>query len=468
MSQYDSYQSPFSWRYGSKEMRLIWSEVNKRWLWRRIWVELARAQSEYGLVTPAQVTELEANAAEVDVDAALKIEAELHHDLMAELKTFAAQCPNSGGIIHLGATSMDVEDNADALRIRQSLDVLIAALGKVLLALADKVDETANLPVIAFTHIQPAEPSTLGYRLSMYAQDLLADWLALNQVRASVMGKGFKGAVGTAAAYGDLIGMENVAAFEAGLSKQLDLPFFPVATQTYTRKQDLTILNALSGLGASMHKFAFDLRLLQSPPIGEISEFFAKKQVGSSAMPFKRNPINAEKVDSLARLLAAYPQVAWQNAANSLLERTLDDSANRRTILPDAFLAADEMLSVVLKLVTKMDIHRDSIQRNLDIYAPFACTERVMMAAARKGADRQVMHEQLREQALAAWQTVQAGGPNPLIKNLQNDPDITKWVSAEEIARLSDVSSYTGIAVSASHAIASRIREAISPDKKIS
>ncbi|NMB58994.1 MAG: adenylosuccinate lyase, partial [Chloroflexi bacterium] len=203
MSQYDSYQSPFSWRYGSKEMRLIWSEVNKRWLWRRIWVELARAQSEYGLVTPAQVTELEANAAEVDVDAALKIEAELHHDLMAELKTFAAQCPNSGGIIHLGATSMDVEDNADALRIRQSLDVLIAALGKVLLALADKVDETANLPVMAFTHIQPAEPSTLGYRLSMYAQDLLADWLALNQVRASVMGKGFKGAVGTAAAYGD-------------------------------------------------------------------------------------------------------------------------------------------------------------------------------------------------------------------------------------------------------------------------
>jgi adenylosuccinate lyase len=461
MSQYENYQSPFSWRYASDDMRRIWSEVNKRTLWRRVWVELARAQSKYGLVTASQVAELEAHAAEIDVEAALKIEAEIHHDLMAELKTFAAQCPNAGGIIHLGATSMDVEDNTDALRLRQSLDKILSSLGTLMLALADKVDETADLPIMAFTHIQPAEPSTLGYRLSMYAQDLLADWITLSQVRDSVMGKGFKGAVGTAAAYGDLIGMENVPAIEAGLSKQLDLPFFPVATQTYTRKQDLTILNALSGLGSSLHKFAFDLRLLQSPPIGEISEFFAKKQVGSSAMPFKRNPINAEKIDSLARLLAAYPQVAWQNAANSLLERTLDDSANRRTILPDAFLAADEMLTVMQKLVTKMVIHRDSIQRNLDIYAPFACTERVMMAAARSGADRQAMHEQLREHALAAWQVVQGGSANPLVKNLQNDPSITKWVSAEDISRLADVSSYTGIAVPASHAMASRIRESI-------
>jgi adenylosuccinate lyase len=461
MSQYENYQSPFSWRYASDDMRRIWSEVNKRTLWRRIWVELARAQSEFGLVTHAQISELEAHAGEIDVEAALKIEAEIHHDLMAELKTFAAQCPNAGGIIHLGATSMDVEDNTDALRIRQSLDMIIASLGKVLLALADRIDETAALPVMAFTHIQPAEPSTLGYRLSMYAQDLLADWLALIQIRQSLMGKGFKGAVGTAAAYGDLIGLENVPGFEARLSKQLDLPFFPVATQTYTRKQDLTVLNALSGLGASLHKFAFDLRLLQSPPVGEISEYFGKKQVGSSAMPFKRNPINAEKIDSLARLLAAYPQVAWQNAANSLLERTLDDSANRRTILPDAFLAADEILAVALKLVTKMDIHRESIQRNLDIYAPFACTERVMMAAARHGADRQAMHEQLREHALTAWQAVQKGQPNPLIGNLQQDLEITCWVTADEIARLADVSSYTGIAVSASHTMAEHIRQTV-------
>ena len=265
MSLYENYQSPFSWRYASADMRRIWSEVNKRTLWRHIWVELARAQSEFGLVSPDQVKELETHSGDIDVEAALKIEAEIHHDLMAELKTFAAQCPSAGGIIHLGATSMDVEDNADALRIRQSLEIITRSLGALLTALADRLDETADLPVMAFTHIQPAEPSTLGYRLSMYAQDILADWITLSQVRDSVMGKGFKGAVGTAAAYGDLLGVENLSRFEETLSRRLNLPFFPVATQTYTRKQDYTVLNALAGLGASLHKFAFDLRILQTP-----------------------------------------------------------------------------------------------------------------------------------------------------------------------------------------------------------
>jgi adenylosuccinate lyase len=461
MSMYDNYQSPFSWRYGSQEMRLIWSETNKRKLWRRIWVALAKTQSDFGLVTASQVAELELHAADIDMDAALKLEAEIHHDLMAELKTFAAQCPNAGGIIHLGATSMDVEDNADALRIRSSLDRIIALLGDLLMALADKVEETANLPVMAFTHIQPAEPSTLGYRLAMYAQDLLVDWNSLRQVKEGVLGKGFKGAVGTAAAYGDLLGMENFSRFEARLSDELDLPFYPVSTQTYTRKQDYAVLSALAGLGASLHKFGFDLRVLQTPSIGEVSEFFAEKQVGSSAMPFKRNPINAEKIDSLSRMLAMYPQVAWQNAANNLLERTLDDSANRRIILPEAFLAADEILQVMHKIVKKMVIHQESIQRNLEIYAPFACTERVMMAAARQGANRQQIHERLREHALVAWQSVQSGQPNSLVKRLQSDEVILRWVSADEISKLSDVSTYTGIAGQASREMAGRIRQQV-------
>jgi len=245
------------------------------------------------------------------------------------------------------------------------------------------------------------------------------------------------------------------------LSEELGMAFFPVATQTYTRKQDYTILSALAGLGASLHKFAFDLRLLQTPPIGEVSEYFAEKQVGSSAMPFKRNPINAEKVDSLARLLAVYPQVAWQNAANSLLERTLDDSANRRTILPEAFLTADEMLRVMTRLVGKLTVHRETIRQNLEIYAPFACTERVMMAAAGKGGDRQVLHERLREHALASWEAVRAGQPNPLISRLKADDEIRLLVSAEEIDRLADVSSYTGIAAAASMELASHIRVSI-------
>lgn len=462
MNNFDNYLSPFSWRYASDEMRRIWSETYKRKCWRHLWVTLARVQHEFGLVSAEQVQELASHAEDIDIETALRIEAEIHHDLMAELKTFAAQCPNAGGVLHMGATSMDIEDNADALRLRSALDLVLKALGDVLLSLAERLDATADVPIMAYTHLQPAEPSTLGYRFSMYAQDLLEDWQNLQQVRDHVRGKGFKGAVGTAAAYADLLGMDNLPRFEARLSESLDLPFYPVSTQTYPRKQDYTILSALANMGASLHKFAFDLRILQSPPIGEISEPFGKKQVGSSAMPFKRNPINAEKIDSLARQLAAYPQVAWQNAASSLLERTLDDSANRRTILPEAFLICDEILHITLRLVKNMDIHLQSIQRNLDIYAPFACTERVLMALTKRGADRQDMHERLREHALFAWQVIQSGQPNPLISRLQADEEILRWIAANEIETLSRVSNYTGIAESASRLMAMRIRKSIS------
>ena len=223
-------------------------------------------------------------------------------------------------------------------------------------------------------------------------------------------------------------------------------------------------MSALAGMGATLHKMAFDLRLLQSPPFGEISEFFDRKQVGSSAMPFKRNPINAEKIDSLARLLASFPQVVWHNAANSLLERTLDDSANRRTVLPEAFLICDEILGVMLKLVKNMTIHRENIQRNLEMYAPFACTERIMMAVSKRGGNRQEMHERLREHALVAWQAVQAGQVNPLVKRLQSDEEILRWISAAQIEELSEVSSYTGIAEPASRTLAGRIRQLVKLD----
>jgi len=461
MKAYENYQSPFSWRYGSQEMRQIWSEVNKRKLWRRLWVSLAGAQSEFGLVTAAQVDELSRHAAEIDIETALKIESEIHHDLMAELKTFASQCPSAGGVIHMGATSMDIEDNADVLRMRQALDLLLSKLASLLLALAERIDETADLPIMAYTHLQPAEPSTLGYRLSVYAQDLLEDWRTLSAVRVGLRGKGFKGAVGTAAAYTDLLGDGNFARFEDHLSTDLDLPFYPVSTQTCTRKQDLNVINALAGLGATLHKFAFDLRILQSPSIGEVSEYFAPKQVGSSAMPFKRNPINAEKVDSLARQLSVYPQVAWQNAALNLLERTLDDSANRRTILPESFLICDELLAVMLKLVTKMTVDRDTIRRNLEIYAPFACTERIMMALSKKGADRQETHELLRNHAMQAWQAVKKGQKNPLTTLLMQDAAVAKWLQPAEIKELIDISSYTGISSIAARNLVVTIRKAL-------
>lgn len=427
-------------------MRTLWGEAHKRRVWRSLWVALARVQSEFGLVQPEQVAELEAHADQVNIPRALEIEAELHHDLMAEVRTFAEQCPPAGGIIHLGATSMDIEDNADALRLRQAFDLLLSQVDELLRAFAKRIRDHAATPVIAFTHLQPAEPSTLGYRLASYAQDLLDDRYELARCRATIKGKGFKGAVGTAASYIELLGIDGYARFEERLGQELDLPFYPVTTQTYPRKQEFVLLSALAGLGATLYKFAFDLRLMQSPVIGEWNEPFGRRQVGSSAMPFKRNPINAEKIDSLARSLAGFPQVAWHNAAHSLLERTLDDSANRRALLPEAFLICDELVRTSIRLVSGMVINETATARNLALYAPFASTERLLMALAKKGADRQEMHERLRDQAMRAWEAVRAGQDNPLAGNIAADEHFRIYLTSDEIWELLRVDGYTGIA----------------------
>jgi adenylosuccinate lyase len=461
MTDFDHYLSPFSWRYASEEMRQVWSESHKRRLWRKLWVALAQTQAEYGLVRPDQVGDLRAHADQVDIPRALQIEAEIHHDLMAEVRTFAEQCSIGKGIIHLGATSMDIEDNADALRLRQSLDLILEKLATLLDLLAEKIIAYAETPVIAFTHLQPAEPSTLGYRLAFYAQDLLADWAHLRDIRNEIKGKGFKGAVGTAASYAELLGPGQVDIFEERLSLLLDLPFFPVVNQTYPRKQDYFVISALAGMGASIYKFAFDLRLLQSPTIGEWSEPFAEKQVGSSAMPFKRNPINAEKINSLARSLAQMPPIAWHNAAHTLLERTLDDSANRRTLLPEAFLISDELLKTAARIVRGLQINEAGIARNLETYAPFASTERVLMAAVKAGADRQEIHERLRSHAMIAWQSVQQDLPNPLAALVAQDDQITQFLSPAMIQNLMDVNHYTGIAPQHSRELAQHIHEVI-------
>jgi adenylosuccinate lyase len=447
MPDYTTYLSPFSWRYGSPEMRSIWSEVAKRSLWRQIWLALAEVQAGYGLVTSDQLGEMRAWVNHVNVERSLEIESQIHHDLMAELKTYAEQCPLAGGSLHLGATSMDIEDNADVLRMRQSLDLILEKLGSLLSVLADKIDAWAEVPIIAFTHLQPAEPSTLGYRLSQYAQDLLEDHRDMTQLRAGLRGKGFKGAVGTGASYGELIGIEHLADFEARLSARLDLLFFPISTQTYPRKQDYRVMSGLASLGASFYKFAMDLRFLQSPPIGEIAEPFGAQQVGSSAMPFKRNPIQAEKLDSLARLLAQYPRLAWDNAAHSFLERTLDDSANRRTMLPEAFLISDELISTAAKILKGLQVNNQQISRNLAAYGPFAALERVLMALGKAGADRQVMHERLRGHALVAWDSVQQGLDNPLLGQLITDAELLHYLGADNLTKLMQVDQYLGDAV---------------------
>jgi adenylosuccinate lyase len=460
-SDYETYLSPYTWRYGSQAMRQIWSEVNKRKLWRRLWVTLAEVQAEYGLVTAEQTADLRQQMNLVDVRRALKIEAEIQHDLMAELKAFAEQCQVGGGILHLGATSSDIEDNADVLRQRESLNVLLGKLREVLMLFTEHIDTWAELPLIAFTHLQPAEPSTLGYRLAGYAQDLLMDWQILNSTLRELRGKGFKGAVGTGASYAELIGAGNLSEFERRLSTSLELSFFPVATQVYPRKQDYLLLSQLASLGASLHKFAFDLRLLQSSPIGELGEPFGRQQVGSSAMPFKRNPIQAEKIDSLARLLAQMPRTAWDNAANSLLERTLDDSANRRTLIPEAFLICDELLLTTKRILSGLQVNEAAIKRNLETYAPFAAVERVLMALGKAGADRQVMHEYLREHSLTAWAEVQSGKPNRLAELISHDPEITSFLPADELCKLMDVTHYLGDALLRARQLAAAIRNTL-------
>ena len=300
------------------------------------------------------------------------------------------------------------------------------------------------------------------YRLASYGQDLLIDWQILQTNRYDLRGKGFKGAVGTGASYAELIGVDHLAEFENRLSTHLDIPFFPVATQAYPRRQDYELLSHLAGLGASLHKFAFDLRVLQSSPIGELGEPFGKQQVGSSAMPFKRNPINAEKIDSLARLLAQMPRTAWDNAANSLLERTLDDSANRRTLLPEAFLICDEMLLTTRRILSGLQVKKEAIQRNLEAYAPFAAVERVLMALGKAGADRQVMHEYLREHSMTAWEKVQSGKPNLLVELISHDPEITRYLPTDKLCQLMDVSHYLGDAPQRARQMAETIRNALS------
>jgi adenylosuccinate lyase len=455
---YETYLSPFTWRYGSLEMRQLWSEAHKRLLWRQIWLALAEVEAEFGLVQPGQLADLRRHVADLDVPRALQIEAEIHHDLMAELKTYAEQAPEGGRILHMGATSTDIEDNADVLRLRQSLDLLLEKLRHLLLDFAEKIELWADTPLIAFTHLQPAEPSTLGYRLAIYAQDLYLDWQALVGLRASLRGKGLRGAVGTGAAYGELVGVEALPAFQKRLSEKLALPFFPVATQVYPRKQDYQVVSGLAGLGTSLYKFAFDLRFLQSAPIGEWREAFTRQQVGSSAMPFKRNPINAEKVDSLARLLAQMPRLAWDNAAHSLLERTLDDSANRRVLLAESCLLADEILLTSSKLLANLQVDQVAMKRNLAEYGPFAAIEPLLMALGKAGADRQEMHERLRQHALKAWDAIQLGQPNPLNDLIAADIEIRAYLPGADLSARIDVQNYLGDAPARARLLAAELK----------
>ena len=441
---FDTFISPLTWRYGSSEMKALWSEEHKRLLLRRVWIALAKAQNKAGLVSDAQLADLQAHAEDFNIERALEIEAEIHHDLMAEIKTFAEQCKTGGGIIHLGATSMDVLDNADALRLKQSVELILKKTKELRASLAEKVRKYKDVPCMAFTHIQSAEVTTVGYRLALVIQDL--DECIKELESLEIKGKGMKGAVGTRASYKCLLEGTGMTSdqLDKAVMDELGLVAFDGATQVFPRTQDLRIMHSLDSLSCALAKFALDFRMLQSSAIGEWSEPFGKSQVGSSAMPFKRNPINCEKIDSLCRYIHSLVPNAWDNASLSILERTLDDSANRRLFLPQAFLSMDEVLTTARKVVDGMNVHEATIRRNLEAFGVFAATERLLMELGRRGADRQQMHEVIREQSLKAWADVQEGKANPLVGLLSSEASVLKYMSKDEVIAILDASDYYG------------------------
>lgn len=460
---YSTYISPFSWRYSSADMRYIFSEKHKYELWRKIWLALARTQHEAGLVSKEEYADLAKQENNIDIKRILEIEKETKHDVVAAIREFAEKAPIGGGKIHLGATSMDVVDNADMLRTKEALILIEKRIKSTLVLLVALIEKYATTPCIGYTHLQPAEPTTVGYRFAVYAQDLFGVLQQLHFVQKTIKGKGMKGAVGTAASYTALLkgNKMNASMLEKKVMDKLGLSAVLIATQVYPRQFDFMVLSALASLSSSLAKFAGDLRILQSPNIGEWSESFGTKQVGSSAMPFKKNPINAENICSLARYVARLPEVALENSTLSYLERTLDDSANKRLIIPEGFMAADQILLTAEKILAGIVINEKRIAQNLEMYAPFAATEAILMAAVKKGASRQKMHEVLRTISMEAWTAIQNGKQNPMLTLLTTHKAVVSYLSKKEVGDLMNVTHHIGNAPMRALQLAKEIRGSI-------
>lgn len=465
-----TFVSVWTWRYGSAEMRRIWSEEHNRLLWRRVWIALARAQHRAGLVSDEELADLEAHAEDVDLARAHEIERATRHDVMAEIHAYAEQAPVGGRKLHLGATSTDVEDNVDALRIKESLELIERHLVALIRSFATQIERYASTTCMAYTHLQPAEPTTMGYRLSMYGQDLLLDLEQALFVARHVRAKGMKGAVGTAASYALLLAGRDLSpeGLEESVLDQLGMTAFEITGQTYPRKLDLLVTNLLACIAQSLYRFAFDLRIEQSPGFGELAEPFGSRQVGSSAMPFKRNPRTTERICSLGRYVLGLPAIAASNAAHSLLERTLDDSAARRIFLPEGLLAVDEMLALARHVVEGLVVDEAAITRNLNAYGPFAATEVLMLTwVDAYGASRQELHELIRTCALQAWQDVRAGRPNPLAELIANAAHEARIVPGTleavrgEVRDLLDTRAHVGTAPERAARFAETLRAAV-------
>lgn len=441
----DRYQSPLSERYASKEMQYIFSQDMKFRTWRKLWIALAETEKELGLnITQEQIDELKAHAENINYDVAKEREKQVRHDVMSHVYAYGVQCPKAKGIIHLGATSCYVGDNTDIIVMTEALNLVKKKLVNVIAELSKFADEHKALPTLAFTHFQPAQPTTVGKRATLWMQEFMLDLEDLDYVISTMKLLGSKGTTGTQASFLELFDgdQETIDKIDPMIAEKMGFKeCYPVSGQTYSRKVDTRVLNVLAGIAASAHKFSNDIRLLQH--LKEVEEPFERSQIGSSAMAYKRNPMRSERIASLSRFVMVDALNPAITSAAQWFERTLDDSANKRLSVPEGFLAIDGILDLCLNVVDGLVVYPKVIEKRLRSELPFMATENIMMDAVKAGGDRQELHERIRELSMEAGRNVKVEGKeNNLLELIAADPAFN--MSLEDLQKTMEPSRYTG------------------------
>lgn len=443
----DVYENPLITRYASREMSHIFSDDMKFKTWRRLWIALAEAESEMGLpITTEQIAELKEHAEDINYDVAEAREKEVRHDVMSHVYAYGVQCPSAKGIIHLGATSCFVGDNTDIIVMDHAIQTIELKLVNVIARLKEFALQYKNMPTLGFTHYQPAQLTTVGKRATLWMQDLVMDYEQLQFVKSQIRLRGVKGTTGTQASFLTLFegDAKKVRELEQKVAKKMGYSkVFAVTGQTYPRKFDSIVVDLLSSIAQSAYKFANDLRLLQN--LKEVEEPFGKKQIGSSAMAYKRNPMRSERICSLARYIISLASSPAITASTQWFERTLDDSANKRLVIPQGFLALDAILNIYLNVTSGMVVYPKVIEKRINEELPFMATETILMDAVKRGGDRQELHEKIREYSMMAGRRVkEEGKSNNLIDLIKEDPAF--HMSPEEIDSIMDPRNFIGLA----------------------
>ena len=441
----DRYVSPLSERYASKEMQYIFSPDMKFRTWRRLWIALAETEKELGLnITQEQIDELKAHAEDINYDVAKERERQVRHDVMSHVYAYGVQCPKAKGIIHLGATSCYVGDNTDIIVMTEALKLVKKKLVNVIAELSAFADKYKDQPTLAFTHFQPAQPTTVGKRATLWTQEFLLDLEDLEYVLGTMKLLGSKGTTGTQASFLELFDgdQETIDKIDPMIAEKMGFKeCYPVSGQTYSRKVDTRVANILAGIAASAHKMSNDIRLLQH--LKEVEEPFEKSQIGSSAMAYKRNPMRSERIASLSRYVMVDALNPAITSATQWFERTLDDSANKRLSIPEGFLAIDGILDLCLNVVDGLVVYPKVIEKHMMAELPFMATENIMMDAVKAGGDRQELHERIRELSMEAGKTVKVEGKdNNLLELIAADPAFN--LSLQDLQRSMDPKKYIG------------------------